>query len=313
MPAALERRHTLGRHYPVDPHTAQRVARHLAAAADFRTGRQARPTVDGLAAAAQLSERQTQRVLKLLEALHLVVRVIEGRSVMTRTERLWAWRNGSSHRAIAAEFALVVPLALTRVVHRWRPPGGDGVTPPGEAVSEGVKSPRSASLHERKDRRKSRAAPGTHRRSREPATTPATARLRRLIAELQRSVTWLSAVSPRRLTCLHRFAAHGWSGRDVERAVGDVLRARGWSIPDEIKNPPAYLANLLRNVDPADRLDVDELVPDRSVQQWRNELARWDHDERYGAECRHGQPGGEQTHPIRGHVRCPLCRIEERA
>lgn len=307
MPAALERRDKLGRHYPVSVDTARIIARHLAAYADGRTGRQARPTVELLALEAGCCERTVQRALKLLEALGVVVRVVEGRSVMTRAERLWAWRNGSSHRQIAAEFALVVPRDLARVVHRPRPGPVDDVTPPGEAVGKQVCTDRSG-FFESEDRRRSGAARRAHPRRRPPATKPATLHAQRLVAGVQRRIGWLSGVSPRRLTSLHRFAAQGWTPLDVQRALDEVLRARSWTVPDHVAQPAGYLAALLRDVDAGDRpgaLIEAQLAEQRTARDWAWRIATG-----RAPECPHGEPAGDQPHPITGVRSCALCRKE---
>jgi hypothetical protein len=249
-----------------------------------------------------------QYALKLLEALGVVVRVVEGRSVMTRAERIWAWRNRSSHRQLAAEFALVVPRDLARLVHRPGRAPVERCTPPGYSVGELVKSREIGVLRGQKDRRMSRAAPGTHSRRREPASTPATARHHRLVAGVQKRIGWLSGVSPRRLTSLHRFAAQGWTPRDVHRALDELLRARAWSVPDRVEQPAAYLAALLRGIDPADRpgaLDEAMAIEDAARREWLRKVTLT------GRECEHGQPAGDLPHPIDGHKACPLCRRKE--
>lgn len=88
-------------------------------------------------------------------------------------------------------------------------------------------------------------------------------------------------------------------------ALDGVLKARGWSVPDIVKQPQAYLAALLRDVDPADRPGAYEEA------RREEELARraWIFETTYGEhECPHGQPGGDLVHPLDGHMACPLCR-----
>ena len=94
------------REFHVAPDTALKVAECMAASADFRTGRDCRPTNERLVAAARCSLSTVQRARRALKALGLVVELVRGRSILTRSERLAAWRRGSSHRQIAAEFAL---------------------------------------------------------------------------------------------------------------------------------------------------------------------------------------------------------------
>src|SRR4051794_1752736 len=90
----------------VDPDTVVAVARGMAQFADHRTGRNCRPTNARLMTLVRVSLSTVQRARRVLKALDLVVELLGGRSIMTRTERLAAWNRGSAHRQVAAEFAL---------------------------------------------------------------------------------------------------------------------------------------------------------------------------------------------------------------
>src|SRR3954466_7953087 len=90
----------------VDPDTVLAVARGMASFADFRTGRDCRPTNAGLVALLRLSLSTVQRARGVLKDLGLILELVRGRSIMTRAERLTAWARGSAHRRIAAEFVL---------------------------------------------------------------------------------------------------------------------------------------------------------------------------------------------------------------
>src|SRR3954447_15017254 len=117
----------LCRAHHVDPDTVLAVARGMACFADFRTGRDCRPTSARLVALLRVSLSTVQRARRVLKELGLVVELLAGRSIMTRAERLTAWRRGSSHRCVAAEFALC---SRRHRPHR-RPPAVDRDTPPG--------------------------------------------------------------------------------------------------------------------------------------------------------------------------------------
>lgn len=116
---------------------------------------------------------------------------------------------------------------------------------------------------------------------------------------------WLSAVHGRRLApTLSRFARAGWTPRDVDRAVVDALAARGWRLPREIKHPAAYLAGLLRAVDPADRpgaLDEQLAAAEAAQRAYERQLF-------VGTPCEHGRPAGDVPSPLRGHLACQSCR-----
>jgi hypothetical protein len=103
---------------------------------------------------------------------------------------------------------------------------------------------------------------------------------------------------------LHCFAQAGWTPRDVDRAVADALATRGWRLPRELKQPAAYLATLLRSLDPDDRPSLlDEWIAQREAVQraYERQLV-------VGTPCRHGQPAGDVPSPLRGIGACPLCR-----
>ena len=75
-------------------------------------------------------------------------------------------------------------------------------------------------------------------------------------------------------------------------------------MPAELKQPAAYLAWLLRDVDPADRpgaLDEHRAAVERAQRAYERQLV-------HGAPCEHGQPAGDVPSPLRGHLACPSCR-----
>ncbi|MBE7248025.1 MAG: hypothetical protein INR63_24020, partial [Actinomycetospora chiangmaiensis] len=302
---ALTEHRDVCRAHHVEPDTALAVARGMAAYADFDTGRDCRPTNARLVADLRVSLSTVQRARRALKALGLVVELVAGRSIMTRAERLAAWRRGSSHRKVAAEFALCSRRRRPRSVPSpsviagggrlaFRRPSSsttrasrsrnrlqvvDGDTPPG-ALSERTSS-HLPSTHLQATTEQKKAAPRpapTQEGSRElrlrlvegpPGGQPGPSgggdgprrqptgpdpRTRRLADGVARRLGWLRSTSPRRLApTLHRFAAAGWTPRDVERAVADALATRGWRLPRQIQQPAAYLATLLRALDPEDR------------------------------------------------------------
>jgi hypothetical protein len=298
---ALAERRDLCRAHHVDPDTVVAVARGMAHYADHHTGRDCRPTNARLVELVRVSLSTVQRARRVLKALGLVVELIAGRSVMTRSERLAAWRRGSSHRRIAATFALCSrrrrSRSQPRTVERDTPPGATG----------GSSSTHHSITHLQVKAETTRAAPrpahtqeGPQPRRRRP--DPAT---RCLVEGTRARLRWLSSVSvPRLAPTLHRFAQAGWTPRDVDRAVVDSLAARGWRLPRELNQPAAYLATLLRGVDPADRPGaLDEWMAERNRAQ-----RAYERQLLHGAPCAHGQPAGDAISPLRGIVACPLCR-----
>jgi len=331
--AVTEHRDVCRSHH-VEPDTVVAVARGMASFADHRTGRSCRPTNAKLVELLQVSLSTVQRARRVLKDLKLVVELVGGRSIMTRAERLAAWRRGSSHRNIAAEFALTARRAggrakrglrdlregLTVVVAGGEAPSTcgqnrrprrqvvDGDTPPGSTkVSTSLKS-RSSLFARQTEKNEEGGAPrhsptkGVGRRA---GVDPAA---RRLAEAVRGRTSWLRAVSAARMTpTLSRFARDGWTPRDVELGVRDAMAARGWKVvPRDLKQPAAYLATLLRELDPADRPTAAEahmVEVERREDAHRLQLA-------IGAPCRHGRPAGDVPSPLRGHIACLDCRRE---
>lgn len=324
---ALREHRDVCRSHHVEPDTALAVARGMAAYADFDTGRDCRPTNARLVTDLQVSLSTVQRARRVLKALGLVVELVAGRSIMTRDERLAAHRRGSSHRRIAAEFALCsrrgrpctaarrrgrrttsrVPRPSTGPVTRSRARLHvvDGDTPPSALPERTSSHLPTTHLQATTEQRKAapRPAPtdGVGSAAR-PGVHPGT---RRLAEGARGRLRWLNGVSARRLTpTLHRFAQAGWTPRDVERAVADALAARGWRLPRDLVQPAAYLAALLRPLDPEDRpgaLDAHMAAVDEAQRRYEQQLV-------IGTPCEHGQPAGHVPSPFRGHRACPLCR-----
>lgn len=285
----------------VDPDTVVSVARAMAAYADFDTGRECRPTNARLVDDTGASLSTIQRARRVLKALGLVLELIAGRSAMTRAERLAAWRRGSSHRRIAATFAL----CSRRRRPQLRLVAVERDTPPAAPTDQLLSQDRTSHLRTKAETTKTASRPAhtevaslAGRRRMDPAT-------RRLAEATRARLRWLSAVPVARLSPpLHRFAKAGWTPRDVERAVDDALATRGWRLPREVRQPAAYLATLLRALDPEDRpgaLDEAMAAAERAQRAYERQLV-------IGTPCPHGQPAGDVPSPMRGHLACALCR-----
>jgi hypothetical protein len=318
VPAALDARPEVLRECHVSRDAVEAVARGMAAFADHRTGRDCRPTNDRLVELLRCSLSTVQRARRALKSLGLVVELVRGRSIMTRSERLAAWRRGSAHRQVAAEFALLSKprrapkRTTTRLVRSARflsAPGHpvDGDTPPGaQKVSTSLQS-RSGPLRRETENDERRSAPRSYRGSRD-------GRSRRLAEATRDRLGWLHGQSWRRLApTLAKFARSGWSARDVELAARDVLNARGWRVPPpgELQHPAAYLAGLLRDVDPTDRPSVLEDAYEAAMraEAAAQRAARRAHVLAVAGRCAHGVPAAGAGQPSRGVVPCPAgCR-----
>lgn len=118
-------------------------------------------------------------------------------------------------------------------------------------------------------------------------------------------MAWLSDVPAARLTpALSPFAQADWTDDDVALGIRDALAARGWGVPLQLSHPWAYLAKLLRGLDPADRPSVREALVDEMERRERH----YEQLRVYGPPCPHGMPAGHVVSPRAGIVACPFCR-----
>ena len=308
--ALLEHRDLCRQHH-VDPDTVLAVARGMAENADLVTGRGCRPTNERLVELVQVSLSTIQRARRVLKELRLLVQTTAGRSVMTARERLEAWRNGSSHRRIAAEFALCSrrerrPALWIKA--RRRRPAVDRDTPPVGKVVRTLTREISGHL-QRKNRTSEEAAPrlaptdGSRRASR---TDPAA---KRLAEGARKRLPWLRGVSARRLTpLLTPFARAAWTAADVERAVAESLAVNGWRVPRELDQPAAYLARLLRGLDPAERPTAYDDAFEAELRAREAAEATYERLRKTGPPCAHGVPAGDVPSPTRRILACPHCR-----
>src|SRR3954447_19217340 len=237
---AVAARSDLCQAHHVDPDTVVAVARGMAGFADFRTGRNCRPTNAGLVELLRVSLSTVQRARRVLKDLGLILELVRGRSIMTRAERLPAWARGSAHRRVAAEFALCSRRHRpSRRPHRRRP-AVERDTPPSASTDHLSSQDQNTYLQATADTRRGapRPAPtpqGPPRGRRRPQ-----AGTRRLAEATRTRLRWLSAVPIQRLAPpLHRFAAAGWTPRDIERALDDALATRGWQLPRTLTQPAA--------------------------------------------------------------------------
>jgi hypothetical protein len=299
------------RAHHVEPDTVLSVARGMASYADYSTGRDCRPTNDRLVADVQVSLSTVQRARRVLKALGFVVELVAGRSFLTREERLAAWRRGSAHRQLAAEFALCSRRDRPRRPHRDRShpqvhrSAVERDTPPGSPKESLASHLSSTHLQATAETKKAAPRPAPTKRVTSRGRRPGHPLARRLTEGVQRRLSWTRGVPAARLIpLLTPHALAGWTPRDVERAADDTRAVLGWKIPARLDHPAAYLARLLRGVDPADRPGaLDKLIAASEAAARRHELQL-----RIGTPCSHGQPAGDVPHPVHGHLACPLCR-----
>src|SRR4051794_14797531 len=126
---AVAEHRDLCRAHHVDPDTVLAVARGMAGFADFRTGRDCRPTNAGLVALLRLSLSTVQRARRVLKDLGLVVELVCGRSIMTPADGPPPWPPAPPPRGVAAESPLCSRRHRPRRPHH-RPPAVERDTPP---------------------------------------------------------------------------------------------------------------------------------------------------------------------------------------
>jgi hypothetical protein len=295
----------------VEADTVLAVARGMAGYADHATGRDCRPTNERLVTDVRVSLSTVQRARRVLKSLGFVVELVAGRSFLTREERLAAWRRGSAHRQLAAEFALCGGRDRPRRPHRRRHPQLHRVaverdTPPPSHEVRGESHLSRTHLRATTETKKAAPRPAPTKEATNRGGRRGHPLARRLAESVQRRLTWLRGVPLSRLVpLLTPFALAGWTGRDVERAADEARAMRGWKVvPAKLDHPASYLARLLRGVDLADRPGaVDEFIAAVEAAGRRHELQL-----RIGTPCAHGQPAGNVPHPVHGHLACPLCR-----
>jgi hypothetical protein len=301
------------RSHHVAPDTVIKVAAAHAEFADSSTGRDCRPTNERLVEVAQCSLSTVQRARRVLIELGLMVEVVAGRSSMTRAQRLVAYENGSSHRAIAAEFALCsLRERRPRLVDN-RPPAAapvDRDTPPVGQVVREESLERRWSLQRQNRTSDEEAAPRPAPKGIERRRAGGDPAARALAEGVRKRLPWLRAVSARRLTpALTRFARADWTAYDVERGLADQRAARGArGVPRDLQVPAAYFAKLLRQLDPADRPTADDDAYEAHLRAQEAAEATYDRLRRSGAPCPHGVSAGDVPSPSRGIRACPHCR-----
>src|SRR3954462_2463635 len=187
---AVDERPDLCRAHHVDPDTVVAVARGMAGFAEFHTGRECHPTNAHLVEDLRMSLSTVQRARRVLKALGLVVELIAGRSQMTRTERLTAWRRGSSHRRVAATFAL----CSRRRRPRLRLMAVERDTPPGAPTDHLLSQDRDTHLQAKTETRRGASRPAHTEKGSPNGRRPPDTATRRLVEGARVRLRWLSAV-----------------------------------------------------------------------------------------------------------------------
>lgn len=221
-----------------------RVASAMASHADFRTGRNCRPSLRRLMEMTHCSRRVVQRARRVLEILGLARLVVQGRR-RTLIESISSWCCGDSSRGWASEYALTIPVEIMRLTCG----DVDGDTPPRRGH----------------DRRKGKTLSHTHRRVKKPRFPEGMA-LAHEWAGADSCPTWVRREPWKVARALQEAAVRGWSVADLRRALQIKESASGLAAKPD--NPGGYLRWLVRSF---------ECPPEqqrRAQQQLERELVR---------------------------------------
>ena len=223
-----------------------KVAAAHAVHADYRTGRNCRPTVARVAAISGCAERTVQRARKVMRLIGVATEVMRGRQ-RTLDERLASYRVGDRGRGWASVYALHgVQVVDKRAGIRTAAPHPEG-RPLGRSshVSKNLLTPSS------------NAGEQQRRATRDPATTrtPPSRRKRDtrglLLASRWRSNArtpqWARRYTPAAWShVLAKPAAYGWTDRDLNQLLRDhTLPGNGNWIAHDPKRPILLLAGIL--------------------------------------------------------------------
>lgn len=291
VPAALTVYRDVLRKHGVSTDMMMRWAIAKSAYASHRTGRQCIVRPLTLASVLGVTPGHVKKLNACGRELGLEVVVLKGRKFNLQ-ERDQARLSGSRQTGLATETALTIPDDLRRrtadmLAELARLTGGiaaaalagpqaalfppRGVQRPLPVSSDtplrgrlsNQLSPDSSTQHHGLTAEKKVAAPPRRPRKSDPGRN----RVRRVAVELCQRISWLSSVPPGRITpAINRFVTAPelpWTADQLIAALnGKMWRARhGLKDGTDIAHRPAYLAALLRTIDPlADHPDVGPLV-----------------------------------------------------
>ncbi|OBJ87450.1 hypothetical protein A9W97_17735 [Mycobacterium gordonae] len=209
------------------------IAAARARYADYRTGRNCRPTNERLARDTCYTVRTVQRADEALRLLGVATEVLRGRQ-RTRAERFASWRVGDRARGWASVWALHDNRQLTAIIH---------------SVSPHPRSGRFRSLQE-----PSLELTTTHRRPTGRRQRGAQRRRGPDQAGQALALAWRSHLSAPQWCQRHTPAAwarllaaparHGWTPRDLNQLVTDWLGVGHW-IADSPHKPIGLLGAIL--------------------------------------------------------------------
>jgi hypothetical protein len=213
---------------PVSLKTLVAVAEARASFAEYRTGRNCRPTNARLAEMTRLSVRTVQRASTALRLLGVATEVMRGRQ-RTKAERFASWRVGDKGRGWASVWAL----------HDCRV---QVLSPHPEGAHLDPKTPFNSVLTTRPRRQAAGRSAATRR---PPLDNQALALANKWILSEQ-TPPWARRYRTGTpwAPVLRKAAQHGWTPRDVNTLIRDWVGTGHW-IPDAPHKPIGLLGAML--------------------------------------------------------------------
>lgn len=274
------------------------VAAAMAAAADFRTGRDSRLSNATLGKRTGLCIKTVQRARFVLARLGLATEVLRGRQ-RTRSERMGSWRVGDKARGWASVWALHAPP---------RPVDNSGGLPAGQ----GQMSP-----HPRRGSFKHLVLPSSGKTTDKPVDKSASKGLgdrgrdpdgvvlaRQWLAD-PLTPRWAHRHTPYGWArALAGAADHGWCARDLNQGLRDWQLMGHW-VPDDPYRPIGLIGKMLTVLGLNERPAMVEMVRD---QERVERAARAQTRRRVIAECQHCDEYGWVLPYGDTAVRCPHCK-----
>ncbi len=284
----LERENPKGR-----SSTTDRLAALMVTRADWRSGRRSRPGRHEAASLLGVSERTLARQWRLLEGLRLIVPTAAGRHLNAAETAL------SGYVRARAEWTCTMPALSATDAQKHLQRAHELLA----ALADAVDNPQVVAAIST-----TRVTPspvgecfnsGTYRKwfsrpcGREDAPTGLLIttknqlrrtryrqdpQARQLARQLQQRIFWLHAVPlPVLASAVVKYAAAGWTARDIQLAADETLARQRWSVPRQPHHPVSYLRRLLAEHElhkPPSQILQDEFNAQTARQELRRQEIR---------------------------------------
>lgn len=241
-------RSTVHRKDDISLKTLISIANAHAAVADYRTGRNCRPSVEFIARVTGYGERTIQRARQVLRLIGVATEILRGRQ-RTLIERLASWRVGCSSMGWASVYALHSAQLVDKSAGHTRAAPHPGTHPLGCPTPLGNNSltptSRAGKLKGRASRDRAHDRPRWTGREPDQKGMLLASRWR----QDARTPSWARRYSPAAWShVLAKPAAHCWTSRDLNQMLHDwTLPGNGHWIANNPGKPIALLAGILNH------------------------------------------------------------------